>query len=254
LVQRAVVSSSDGAKRRFHALALEHAEAALRSQGPSTTTLLVKMRVQSRLGAGVEAVNATADEILALFYYFGVSELSPEEFRKRYEDIITVLQYLDSVDTVDSEEKRILFLGELEKLDACLDMKIILAETYKRAKNWQQAIDLLESSLAKFPDRVRLRRCIQWQTVRCYYEIGAYDEAISAGGAAIEHGARHKGEVNKYMALSYKELGDTTEALRVAHRGVLYSLDNGDRAKVYEVYDELSGDNSSSINDSESDP
>ena len=79
---------------------------------------------------------------------------------------------------------------------------------------------------------------IYWQLVRCYYEVKDYDKAIAVGQEALEE-TRHKLEAHKYMALSYKANGDIYAALKIRHRGVLYTLDNGDRQEAYELYEEL---------------
>jgi len=114
---------------------------------------------------------------------------------------------------------------------------------------WQEAIEHFERVLHEDnedddSDESAFVSCrgVYWQLVRCYYEVENYDKAIATAEQALEESPRHKLELHKYMALSYKENGDPSMALEAMHRGVLYSLDNGDRQKAFELYEELRRD------------
>lgn len=66
----------------------------------------------------------------------------------------------------------------------------------------------------------------EWRQVwmglcRCYYELGEYDQAISAGTAALEMN-RHFPQVHRYIALAHRARGDHAEAVKTMKQAVLY--------------------------------
>jgi len=131
----------------------------------------------------------------------------------------------------------------------------LLGDVNKSFQKWRDAIQCLEKGagvLEEYAEAFKMDsrdenlvfeelHALFLQLIRCHYELGDYDKAISVGKKAFAMGkaGRHKCEFHKCMALSYKARGDIEAAIKVMNRGVLYSLDSGDREEAYELYQEL---------------
>lgn len=124
-----------------------------------------------------------------------------------------------------------------------IQVDCILGQVHKFLQEWQEYIRFFERALQEITERVPSfsSRGMYWQLVRCYYEIQDFDKAISTAQLAMVE-SRNQLEVHQYSALSYKASGDLYMAVKVMHQGVPYPLDNGDRQKAYDLYEELSRD------------
>jgi tetratricopeptide (TPR) repeat protein len=96
--------------------------------------------------------------------------------------------------------------------------------------NWDAALELYKEILM-MPEELEeehdsIATAPQWRQVwmglcRCYYELGIYDKAISAGSAALEMN-RHFPQVHKYIALAQRARGDPAAAMKTMKQAVLY--------------------------------
>jgi hypothetical protein len=93
--------------------------------------------------------------------------------------------------------------------------------------DWDIALELYKEILMMSEGREHsIATASQWRQVwmglcRCYYELGIYDKAISAGSAALEMN-RHFPQVHRYIALAHRARGDTAEAVKTMKQAVLY--------------------------------
>ena len=95
------------------------------------------------------------------------------------------------------------------------DCWVLLEEFNDARKSFTEAFKLCEPSMTK------QTRKIFHQLTRCYYELKDYETAIMCCDSAIEMN-RHYDGVYKYLALTYKALGNIDEAIAVMKRAVLY--------------------------------
>jgi len=230
LGRRAAIVSSEETKLRLLNRALHAAEELVEAAGRGPKTLLVKMKCQSRIPGMERTALETAAEIQELL----------EERQKE----VLMMQYIAQDQSLD-EHYDVLSRVLLGTFLFHTQVDIILGEIHKSLEEWQEAIEHFEKVLEEDSEEVDEDEAtyvschgVYWQLVRCYYEVEDYDKAIEAAEHALEE-SRHKLEVHKYMALSYKANGDLYTALKIMHRGVLYTLDNGDRQQAYELYEEL---------------
>jgi hypothetical protein len=78
-----------------------------------------------------------------------------------------------------------------------------------------------------------------WQLSECYYHDDAYQMSVDSARKALCMGSRHRGLVHKHLFLSHLALGESLAAVQALEQGVLRSLDNGDRAELYDMYHEF---------------
>ena len=97
------------------------------------------------------------------------------------------------------------------------DFEIAKAEGFEQLKEWDKALEIYfrwmqmpESDTELSPPQTRQ---LFMGFARCFYGKGEYDKAISASEAAIEMN-RHFPGVHKYMALSFKAMGDIDKAIK----------------------------------------
>lgn len=94
--------------------------------------------------------------------------------------------------------------------------------------DWDAALELYKEILmmSEGEEHHSIATAPQWRQVwmglcRCYYELGIYDKAISAGSAALEMN-RHFPQVHKYIALAHRASGDPAAAMKTMKQAVLY--------------------------------
>lgn len=230
LARRAAIASDEETKYRILNRALHSAEELVEAAGCGPKTLLVKLKCQSQIPGLERIALETGTEIQSL-----LEERQNEVFMMQ---CIAQDQALDEHYNVLSR-----VLMETSLFHAQVD--IMQGELHKSLEEWPEAIEhfervLLQEAEGEDDHESAVISCsgIYWQLVRCYYEVEDYEKAIDIGQEALEE-SRHKLEVHKYMALSYKANGDIYAALKIMHRGVLYTLDNGEREEAYELYEEL---------------
>lgn len=230
LGRRAAIAPNEETKHRLLTRALQKAEELVEAAGRGPKTLLLKMKVQSRIQGMERLALETGDEIQRLL-------------DERQHEVV-MMQYIAEDQALD-EHYHILSRVLMGNYLFQSQVNIVLGEIYKSMQEWQEAIQHFERVLNENRQGVETDeesfvccRGVYWRLVRCYYEIGDYDRAIATAEQALGE-SRHKLEVHKYMALSYKTNGDPYMALKVMHRGVLYTLDNGDRQQAYDLYEEL---------------
>ena len=94
--------------------------------------------------------------------------------------------------------------------------------------DWDAALELYKEILmmSEGEDHQSIATAPQWRQVwmglcRCYYELGIYGKAISAGSAALEMN-RHFPQVHTYIALAHRARGDPAAAMKTMKQAVLY--------------------------------
>ena len=126
------------------------------------------------------------------------------------------------------------------------DIKIALAEAREEMRDWEAARDtyldmfvLMDSPDVGTPVE---QRKIFMGISRCFYELGDYDRALTAGEGAIEMN-RHFPGVHKYVALAHKAKGELARAVETMNRAVLYETpwDEGNVEKAMKLFEELKG-------------
>ena len=106
---------------------------------------------------------------------------------------------------------------------------LVQAECIHQAdKQWEMAIHLYGEILKKSHGscHTQVANPSEWRQVwmglsRCFYELGVYEKAVGAAEAAIEMN-RHFPHCHKYLALSYKAMGERDLAIKTMKQAVLY--------------------------------
>ena len=228
LCRRASIASDDEKKRRLLTHALNCADELMEAAGRGPKTLLVKLKVQSRISGSEQVAIETAEEIQVLL-----------DERQREILMMQCIAHEQGLTQHCNVLSRVLTGTHLY----LRQVDVIQGQIYKSLHEWQEAIRFFERALQETSEETPSfnYRGIYWQLVRCYYENQDFDKAISTAQLAMVE-SRHQLEIHKYAALSYKANGDLYMAVKVMHQGALYTLDNGDRQKAYDLYEKLRRD------------
>lgn len=131
---------------------------------------------------------------------------------------------------------------------SCFSMQVLLlmAEAQGLAQDWEAALETYKIIMNEdfSPTPVQRRKNLMGLS-RCFYEVGHYKAAIISGEGAIRT-ERHFPGIHKYVALSYKEMGDRQMAKTVMNRAVLYETpwDDQNRQDAYDLFKDIASDDS----------
>lgn len=146
---------------------------------------------------------------------------------------------LEQVESIHNKEEWAL----VQEKDV-IDTGLRIARAQQNLQDWPAAKDTYRYLLMEYPEQQRTtppqQREIFMGFSRCFYEEGAYDEAISLGEGAIEMN-RHFPGVHKYVALAYRAKGCLEEARNVMSRAVLYETpwDENNMEEVRKLWEDM---------------
>ena len=146
-----------------------------------------------------------------------------------------VCSYVDDSNNDDDDDDSILYQMRGHAISSQLlgsrtveDLLLQAESIHQFDGDWDAALELYKEILMMSYEEEHdsIATAPQWRQVwmglcRCYYELGIYDKAISAGSAALEMN-RHFPQVHKYIALAQKARGDPAAAMKTMKQAVLY--------------------------------
>eukprot|EP01041_Mallomonas_annulata_P000429 gene429-767_t len=118
-----------------------------------------------------------------------------------------------------------------------------IAQSYIQKKEYVEALDFLLQQLGLMDDpnkHIKEMRNLWHNLSICFYYTGEFEKCTEVGAAAIEMNRHYEG-VYKYIALSFKGLGDLDRAIWTMRKAVRYETpwDTENKSRVTELLNEL---------------
>lgn len=230
-------------------LALAEVNKVISSNGKNLQAMFTKVEILLAMGRPDDALK-TLEHIV---------DIDSEGRRnvEKIDDVLNEVSVAKAEGRLDDAERLLDQAEALRKLNLCrlgegpsqlFDVYIQMAAAKQAMNDWEEAksiyindmLSKMDGGSAGTPPQQRM----MWMGLsRCFYELGEYDKAISAGEAALQMN-RHFPGVHKYVALSQKAGEDAEGARMTMERAILYETpwDYANREKVFQLYQDIVAD------------